>query len=175
MNKLQVAKSSWRLVLYLAMIIYSKPSSHVKLTSMKWYRITAIAWQLAICLALVTLLHWESTPVPGLDGRVVCEVYEFPFAHREEYRSITISETQPEWKVLVRKAPIVEVNRKEPNQRLQWLIKHAPFVKDLLPKKYRHTVDGGQFMVISLTLEEWKCLQTARRKDSGHFACHLYE
>jgi len=58
---------------------------------MKCFRISTTVFQLLIASLLVIFLWWDSTPVPGPDGRIVCDIYEFPFAIEAKYKSVTIT------------------------------------------------------------------------------------
>jgi len=149
---------------------------------MKWFRITSIGCQLAIFLTLVILLCWDSTPVPGPDGRVVCEVYEFPFAYRAPHRAITIFAVQRRSDLadnaivaIVSNAPIVKTTWNEPIQAMKCLVTSVPFLNGILPNKLRYRIDGGRVIEISLTLDEWKRLRATRREEDGTIGCRLHE
>lgn len=130
------------------------------------------------------LLGWDSTPVPGPDGRIVCEIYEFPYAYLQRYQAVSLYQTVPGKGTtvsetfieppLVDHAPLLKEISRDPIKPLQWLIATAPFIKDLLPKRYRYWIDGSTVIVVSVTLDEWKRLQSARNEDIAPLAYLLH-
>jgi len=153
---------------------------------MKWFRITSIVWQIVIFLSLVTLLNWDSTPVPGLDGRVICDLYEFPCVRQQEHGTVTIFETNGiialvrsyagnSFVPFICNAPIVKTSRIEPIPSLKWLVDTVPLFNDILPKRLRCRIDGGWVIGVSLTLDEWKILNEKRRKNTHPIGCQVLE
>ena len=119
-------------------------------------------------------LGLDSMPVPGPDGRIVCEVYEFPFIYDEHYHSISLAPSLGMIYVsLVDHAPILYAIPKEPIKALQWLLATAPFVKEVIPKRYHYRIYSSRVMVISVTLDEWKRLQ-AVRSEGTTLCAYLY-
>ena len=150
-----------------------------------------LIWQIITFAVVVIFLSWDSSPVPGPDGRVVVDLYEFSLQQNmESYRTVTIfgppfdnelagvmpkeeanrlpqkDGDQLERKVLIAKVPVVKVIKRERNETLIWLSNYIPFMNQI-PTRFLYRAGGGWFMEVSLSMQQWKLLRALREKGLG--------
>jgi len=141
---------------------------------MKLFQLLTITRQFVIMVMLVTFLWWDSKPVAGPDGKIVCEFTDFPVRFDHHFsvgQVISIHEIRQEDQKgenvtyihrVLNAATIDNVLWRATDRRVQKVANYFPWLYQILPSRFRF--EGVWVLKLSLSSEQWEVFHAAQRR-----------